>query len=37
MSTEISVYDSTAKKVKKEKYEVTFVDELNGRKDEELV
>ena len=29
MSTEISVYNSTAKKVKKEKYEVTFVDELN--------
>lgn len=29
MSTEVSVYDSTAKKVKTEKYEVSFVEDIN--------
>ena len=29
MSTEISVYDSTAKKVKTEKYDISFVDDIN--------
>jgi len=29
VSTEVSVYDSTAKKVKTEKYEVSFVEDIN--------